>query len=273
MVTENSNPLNFEPFAVSFDPEAFDNLIRNHGIRMEHYRAMRNPVGMVDQFDSRRPNSDHSDASNGFLYSKAGCVIASLLGNTKDVRAAEGGQLSGSTAQCTPLRFYVDSDEQVYLHPYDRLYLEDSAVLVSQQELVKVSATGIDRTRFPICRVQDLVDARGVSYKQGKDFSIDGGKIRWLNSPEDNAELNTGTVYAVRYLYRPYWIVERLLHEIRVAQVEDDDTGDRRLIQMPQSAIVVREHVFRGEKNDPEAPTPDSQRQAEAPQYEGFGPR
>ncbi len=260
--------------APGFVIEDFDNAIQAHGVTLAHYRAMRNPVGMVDRFDSRRPDPDHSGSSNGMLYTKAGCLMALFQGNTKDLRAQEGGLLDAATAQLTPHRFYLDGVEQVYLHPMDRLYLEDEAILVTHQQLVETHVTGTDKLRFQAVKVQDLVDASGTRYEPGIDFSLVNGKVVWgSNRPGIIPGTGKGVVYAVRFLYRPYWHVERLMHEVRVVTSENEFTGARTMVRMPQTAVVQREYCFESEAKDDEAKNPESPRQAPGPADGSFGVR
>jgi hypothetical protein len=256
----------------AFDIDAFDDAIEAHGVRFVHYRGMRNPVGMIDKFDSRRPDADHSGASNGLIYTKAGCFSALFTGNSKTLRSMEGGYINAATAQLTPTRKYRNCEDFVYLAPMDRLYLEEETVLVSHQQLVDAHETGVDKLKFPAERVQDIVDATNTRYSSS-DYVLENGQIRWTtqNRPGTNPETGKGKVYAVRYLYRPFWYIDRLIHEVRVSQQENPITGETRAVRMPQSAVVQREYVYESEPQDPEAP--ESPRQQKSPRSGGFGPR
>lgn len=77
-----------------------------------------------------------------------------------------------------------------------------------------------------------------------------------------------GKVCSVRYTYRPYWVVSRLIHEVRVAHVVDMD--GRKVVRMPQNALLQREFFYHASDVDPEIP---SQRQATASKKALFGPR
>lgn len=261
--------------SVAFDTAAFDEQIRAHGVRFVHYRAMRDPVGLIDRYDARRPDDAHAGASNGMLYTQAGCLTALFTGNSKELKALEGGQLSAAYAQITPASTYEGGTERVYLAPLDRLFLEEAGVLVPHQQLVEAHETGDDRLRYPAARVLDLVDARGVRYTPDTDFCLHDGRVVWKTAkrPGVNTETQRGVVYAVRYLYRPHWYVDQLMHEVRVAQVEDPVTGQRGLVQMPQAARIAREFVFQNEDKDPLAPDPGSPRQVMGPRDGGMGPR
>lgn len=265
-------------FQVQFDVDYIDETIKNHGVSLVHYRAMQNPVGMISRYDSRRPDPDLSDASNGLIYTKAGCFTALLIGNSKNTEPSDAGFLDASSAQITPARFYDCAagcePEQIYLLPMDRLYLSEERIVVPQYQMVDASQTGVDRLRFPATKILDLVDARGIRYTPG-DYKLVDGDIHWTgqNRPGTNVTTGTERPYSVRYFYRPYWVVDRLMHEIRVTRSVDPLTGDSAMVQMPQCADVQREYVYRNEKQDPEAPTPDSPRQQESPPSGGFGPR
>lgn len=265
--------------SVAFDVEAFDEAVTAHGVIFEHWRSMRSPLGMIDKFDSRRPDENHGVTggeadSNGQVFTKAGCVSALFTGNSKDLKSYDGGVLNSGVAQITPARFYK-SGTPVYMAPLDRLFIEDCSVLVVHQQLVAAHATGHDRLNFPAVEVQDLVDASGIRYNQGADFDILDGQIVWSGAkrPGTNADTETGRVYAVRYLMRPFWIVDTLMHEVRIAQVENAFTGERKTARMPISARVVREYVFMSEKADPQSSTPNSPRQASGPASGSLGPR
>lgn len=258
--------------SVAFDIDAFDEHIRAHGVAFKHYRAMLNPLGLLAKNDSRRPDPSHGNISNAMVYTCAGVVTALLVSNSKNVQKFEGGLLNAATASLTPARFYDDAGSRVYLSPFDRLYLCDETVLVTRMQLVEAHETGVDRLDFPAVEVLDIMDARGVRYKQETDFCVKDGNIHWCgNQPGINVEAGKGVVYGVRYLYRPHWYVDQLMHEIRVAQYEDPITGERRVEQMPQAAIVKREHVYLDQQNDPEAPA--SPRQAPAPASGSFSAR
>jgi hypothetical protein len=258
--------------SVAFDVDAFDEAIISHGVSFVHWRSMPNPVGLIDKYDARRPDPDHSASSTGRIYTKAGCFQALFTSNSKELRQIDGAALNASTASMTPQRFYTGTDEYVHLTPGDRLYLAEESVMVTAQQLVEASETGIDRLKFPAARVLDIVDATNRRYTAA-EFKVCDGRIEWTSAdrPGINVELGRGRIYAIRYLYRPYWYVERMLHEIRVAQHENEFTGERRTVRMPQAAMIQREYLYEAEQNDPEAaPSP---RQMQAPSDGGFGPR
>lgn len=275
MTPSESYPMQFPPQAVSFDPEAFDDLIRNHGVEVEHLRSMRCPVGMSDPDDiMRRPHQHHQDCSNGFIYTLAGCVKASFLGNAKDSSFTDYGRVDGSTVQMTFARTYEDKPEvRVEMCQYDRIYLKDEAITVVNWHTFAASATGIDRLQFPAVAAFDLVDAHGRRYVDCVDYCIRGGQVHWADGKSPGMDPNTGkgVVCSIRYSYRPFWYVERMIHEVRVAQIEDD-YGNRTLERMHQQAALKREAWFEKEERDNEA-RDVNKRQKAGPPDGTFGPR
>jgi hypothetical protein len=272
----DSYPMVFPAQAVSFDPEAFDGLIRNQGVQMLHFRSMRCPVGMTDPDDvMRRPHEHHADCSNGFIYTASGTITASFLGNGKDSHFNDYGRVDGSSAQITFPRTYDDKPTtRVEMCQFDRLYLKEESITVVNWHTYAAHVTGIDRLQFPVVHVFDLMDAHGKRYTQGLDFEVRGGQIHWLDGvgPGIDPVTKKGVVCSARYSYRPFWYIERMLHEVRVAQVEDE-WGNRSLERMNQQAAVKREVWFEKEQRDAEAPTPNSPRQKPEPASGTFGPR
>lgn len=261
--------------AVSFDVEAFDDLIQSQGVKLIHFRAMRCPVGLVDRYDNRRPEHDHSGCSNGFIYTKAGELTASFMGSGASVETLDTATVDGSSVQVTCQRFYDGTEEPVHIAPFDRLYLAEEGIVVPTWQLFESHITGKEKLQFPVNYVQDLMDNEGKRYIEGTDFKVEGGYIVWTgsNRPRFDAVRQKGAICAIRYLYRPYYYVQRLLHQVRVTQAEDKISGERVVQRMPQAMVLVREFVFEKEDKDPQAPESESLRQVPGPRDGSFGPR
>lgn len=262
----------FAPISVSFDADAFDVALREHGVTFVHWRSMQCPVGMIDQFDSRRVHEDHAGCSNGHIYTRAGLVTGIFTGNDDKISQNDVGLLDGSTVQVTLPRTYDDSEEEVMVAPFDRFYLMEENVTVPHKQYAEAHVTGTDKLSYPAARVLDLIDAHGKRYGSG-EFSIDShGRIVWIGSgPGFDAAASKGTIYSVRYTYRPYWYCSRVIHQVRIAQIETPLA--REVQRMPQSFVLQREYVFEKEDKDELAPNPDNPRQVKGPRQGIFGPR
>lgn len=279
------------PVDLSIDLPAFDRAIRSQGVRLVHYKAIRCPVGMTDIGDNRRPHPDHSGCSGGFLFHRAGTVTALFIGNSKHKTPTEVGFYDGSTAQVTFPTHYDDSEESVIVAPFDRFYLEEEGIVVPMWQLFLHHESGQDRFKYPVIRVEHLVDSRGEKYQQDQDFVVEEGQIRWLGTRAPVSEIDLGpgagngfgtdrgSVCSIRYLYRPFWYCGQVLHEVRVAQIQDPITGTRTLRKMPQSVMLHREYVALNQQQDLEQvsgstpPDSDFLRQVLGSMNGGFGPR
>lgn len=266
---------------ISFDVDAFDNFIRSQGVLFIHQRGMRCPVGVIDPNDQQRPHPDHSGCQNGFLYTVAGKVTALFAGNSMQASVQDVGVLDAASVSATFPRFYdevtdcCEGPRECLLAPFDRLYLSNENIHVVYWQTFEASITGRDRLQFPAVRVQDLVDSMGIRYRQDIDFSVEEGRIVWLNEnrPGLDPDSGKGRICSVRYEYRPHWYVKALVHDIRVSQSDNPVTGVRTLTRMPQAVQLQREYLFTGSRdNDPEAPHPDSLRQAPGPRDGSFNP-
>lgn len=265
------------PFQVHFGPSDFDDLITGHGVPFVHWRAMRCPVGLKGKHDARRTDECHMGCSNGFIYTKAGDLLCAPSGNNAKMAQYDPGLLTGASISITPPRYYADPEGSpqrlVQLLQFDRLFLNDEAITVPTWETFEAHQTGVDRLRFPVVEVVDLMDNQGKRYILG-DFSVSDGKIAWgQNRPGEDPDTGKGRVCSVRYTYRPYWYVSQLVHEVRVATVDDPLTGQLVTARMPQSAILQREYLFEKEDRDSQAADPNSPRQVPEPYNGGFSAR
>jgi len=282
-----NNPFHLQNIQNSFDPQAFDDDIKGHGVTLVHWKAMYCPIGEVDLDDNRQPN-DHSshECSDGFLYTKAGTVKAILTTGGKTVKYEDVGATDGSTIQATIDRFYSDG-RPFSCTRFDRFFLAETkdgeggncpTIIVETMQKFLFHETQHNRLKFPIVKIDMLADARGVFYQPG-DYTIENGQIVW-GSKNPGTNLDTGpgtqvyrgTVCAVRYWYRPYWFVGAIQHEIRVAQVEEGLNGDRKVTRMPFAVTLHREHVALN-KDQPDDPSKGTPQDVQFPESPGFGPR
>lgn len=246
--------------AVNFDVDAFDDAIRSQGVMMEHWRAMRCPVGIIDRDDTvRRPHEHHEGCSNGFIYTKVGEFQSLFTGNGSSSDSRDQGLAESSTAQITCPRFYAKPEgtspeecrDRILLMPYDRLYYTDASFVVPNWELIEAHPTGRDRLSFPAERVDMVVDNTGKRYSSS-DFTVENGWLVWKgsNQPGLDPETGKGRIYTAWYVYRPFWYVQKLNHEIRVAAIDDPLEG-RITERMPQGATIQREYVYLNQERDP----------------------
>jgi hypothetical protein len=265
-------------YAQSFDKEAFDQLIQSQGVYVTHYRALPDPSGMASIGDTHAVQSKR-DSSDSFLYKEAGDMHIWFSANTSDWEIEVEGLTKHDAAVVSFPMVYDDGEhkgEDVIVSDYDRFYLKDIEVRVVAKQYVEASSTGVDKLQYPAVFVEELVDADKKEYRAGVNFEItDEGFIRWISQdrPGWNEKTLRGTVYAIRYRYTPYFVVAKMMHEIRVSQITNPETFERHLERMPFQALLYRENVLSDQNNDPMRTRAD-QRFQNAPPVSGVtGPK
>jgi hypothetical protein len=279
MSTPHPEPVNSHPIlipdgsAVSFNPQAFEDFISSQGILLEHWAGQRCPVGLVDQDDmTRRPHEDHEGCSNGFIYTLQGDVVCLFVSNALKNQASDTGRMDEAGAQVTLPTYYTSTpcgtaNKPVMVAPFDRFYLkEDAGLEVVHWQLHRAHETGDERLNFPVKQMGEIIDSRGKRYDSSTYVITKDGHVRWIkNGPEP------GLVLSLRYQYRAYWFVQKLIHEIRVSQVEDG-LGNRVVRRSPQTAVLQREYVFMNQGSELTKDASNA-RQPRSPQNGSFGPR
>lgn len=252
-------PISFPKHDIpTFDKQAFEDTIRDHGVPLLHYRAFRCPVGMVDQFGTLKGHEDHSGCSNGFVYRMAGEFTGVFSSNSTGNRMLDVGLFTGSSIKLEVPTTYDQSVTPIRLKIADRIYMKDVAGAVVNEQLFTASQTGQDKMRFPVLTVEHVMDSAGQEYASA-DFEIRAGRLVWTGTRRPLP----GAVCSIRYTYQPYWYVKQLIHEMRIAQVLDPYTHERRVERMPWYVLCAREIVFENETKDELAPP--SPRQPDLP--------
>lgn len=266
---ETVYPIGMGNETVEFDASAFDNAIKNKGVKMVHYKAIRSPVGLANVNDIRRPDQDHVAASHGWVYRSAGEVYGFATGNGKNSRIMDIGDIEGSTVRVSFPRFYEDG-KPMRVAIFDRFYYAEDATVsvVPHFQFFEAHESGIDRLAYKVEEVEMLMDSRGEEYGDEHFYVDRNGQIVWRG----NTRPTPGSVCSIRYLFRPYWYVMSIEHEVRLA-AQRTEGGDKTISRMPQFVVLQRERIFENEKRDKYSDTPGSLRQAKAPADGSFGPR
>jgi hypothetical protein len=246
------------PFQVSFDLGKQDAFVTSLGVDFVHYKAMPSPIGMNDRGDYRRSDGELDViSSNGMIYTKSGCFTATMVDNSKSQKRSDGGVLDYSTSRLIMPRFYNKAEEvangdRIYLAPGDRVYLADKDAddLVPNYQRMEYKESEENRPMFPIVKIETVVDSRGISYKEGQDFEVCEGNIKWVaggNNPGINPETSTGRVYSIRYLYKAFWYIIAIPKEVRLTNITE---GDKRVPErMAYHAVVQREYIYQNQVN------------------------
>ena len=248
---------------VSFTPGAHDFMIRSHGIRLVHLRAIPDPRGMTSKGDNHAVGGGGQRSQDGFIYKEVGILRAFFSNNSDNVTQESVGQMVGAAAYLTLPEFYESESgdslkDPVLVHPYDKFYLKDIETRVVTHEFVEANSIGIDRLAYPATCVEHLIDSDGIEYCEGIHFKItngngeEGGNIEWISQkrPGWNVHIGKGKIYSIRYRYTPFFIVNRIIHEIRVAHITDLANNNREVRRMPYEVQILREFVFKDRNRD-----------------------
>jgi hypothetical protein len=150
---------------------------------------------------------------------------------------------------------------RMYFTPGDRLYHGDKQAndLVINKELMQYSFDSINVPMFPIVQMDaPIIDSRGILYTQGRDYDIScDGNIVWKvggANPGIDPDTGAGRTYSIRYLYRAFYYVSRILREVRITDVT---VGNVRQSERAAYFIeIVREYIFRNINNGNETNQP-----------------
>jgi len=272
----NQLNINQAEYQISFDKNAFTEFVKGQGVRVTHFRAIPDPRGMTSRGDTHAVTATRK-SSDGFIYKKSGVAHVLFSNNTANWDSStDTSVVQHAMAVMTLPEKYEDRDEPFMVMPFDRFFIEDIECRVLNMQFIEANVNGIDRLQFPATCVEHLVDADGVEYCEGKDFEITvDGDIKWLtqNRPGWNIEFGRGKVYSIRYRYRPFFIVAKLLHEVRISQVTDPATFQRSVERMPYQCLIIREYIFEDISNDPTSNIVDHRYQLAPPASGALGPK
>jgi len=257
---------------ISFDADRFDQLTRSHAVTCEVFSAMLCPLEVNDPQDVR--NHEHPGCQGGFIYTCEGEVEVSFTSNNSRANFTGMGMQDDSTVYATFPRYYdTPEGKPVLIGQYYRLFIKNCPVVITNSEKIEHHQSGIDRASYPLVAVQRIIDSRGKEYKEGKDFEVHQGNLKWYpnRSPGYNVDLNKGVVFSIHYTYKPYYYVSHMPHEIRVAKDIDPLSGEVKLERMPYQVGLQREWTFDNQSRDGDGKlTP---RINPLPRSGGFGPR
>lgn len=243
----------------SFDLNRMDDFVAGLGVEFLHYKSMPSPVGKKDRGDYRRSDGVDTITSNGMIYKCCGQFRATMTDNSRDRKRGGAGTMDPSESLLVMPRFYnknnpdgsiiIAGGERIYLAPGDRLYVADPTidVLVSNPQEVDYEP-GIDNVpMFPIVKMElPIIDSQNIEYIDGVDFHITAnGNICWIaggRNPGIDPTTGKGRVYSVRYLYRAYWYVAKLIKEVRITNITENN--ERVPERAAYHSLIQREYVY-----------------------------
>lgn len=235
---------------VQLDPVAFDEMVKNRGIRWCHQKSAICPN--VDNIDNQQHDPNCRECENGHIYFGDVLVSGILSNNTLQRMYEVQGAWDVGEAVVT-FSAYQDSKDgtpgagdPIDVQHFDRLTAVDHEF--RWQELIEFNPLGIQRTRYPILAIE-LLRTKDQIFQIDRDFVITSDKrLKWTKNgrrPKYDQSVSKGEPVSIVYAARPVFIVVQLLHEIRATRADNPMTGATTATRLPQQVLIRRDYLFR----------------------------
>lgn len=239
----HDNPYDIKFKAVDLNPDKFNALANQYGVRVLHEKATICP-DLQGAVGSQVHNPNCKLCEGSFYYSDPKIFVGFFSTNEMVRNYFRGGFWEiGSALLTAPSYYEGNTDDQVYICHFDKFTLLDFEDRFYQALNKSISDT--DRLRYKAIRILELRTVE-KSFEQDKHFKIDeNGDIRWLSDDRPQFDLITqiGEVMSVSYLYRPVYKVVTMLHEGRYSQVSFK-LPRRVPTRYPQQMLIKKEFMM-----------------------------
>jgi hypothetical protein len=220
---------------VDLNPEAFDRLLKQKGIRVKVYRSMFCPN--VKSIDGGEHNIDcEMCMGSGYIDMRPIETLAFIQNQTTEgMQQPEGWYDSNSVYMSFPRGIELQYFTLVEICDFTDIFYQRVVRTIGQ----------IDRLKYRAQRVNVLLDQNGVEYFQGTDFKLnDVGDIVW-KSGKGPAE---DVIYSVHYEYPPRFRAITAMKVNRFTQYKQE--GQIQHIKMPEHWMLSKEYlVLRRDKD------------------------
>lgn len=227
------NPVTHDDLApqsrVDLDPKAFDDLIKQKGVRLKVFRSLYCPN--VKSIDGGEHNVD-CDMCNGSGYldvrpiKTLGFIANQSLDKERDV----AGDVDGNSVMIT----LPTGIEMQYFTLIELLDFTD----IYYQRVVR-STTNIDNLKYFGQRVNVIVDSNGIEYFPQTDFCLFQGNIKWATGKGPAQDV----IYSIHYEANVQFRAVKAIHVNRFSQVKSPE-GILHL-KFPENWLCVKEFLIR----------------------------
>lgn len=224
---------------VAHNLQAYEALIRSHGMRMVHSR----PLPCPNRKDLYTGDHDPSCplCHNGYLYYGQREFVGAFEGNSNSRQFGANGTWDLDQASIVIPTVYSDGTT-MDVQFFDQVIIPD--VTVRYYQLVEHSQTGIDRLHFPAKTIDKVVGADGTEYFPGVDVIVnENGRLQWINSnrPGYDMSIDRGGIYSVNYYCVPVFTIISLPHQLRITQTIKDGIAVQE--RFPQMAVCRKDFL------------------------------
>jgi hypothetical protein len=225
--------------------DAFDQQLRNRGVRFIHKRAM--PCPNINNIDDHAHDLQcpHCDGSGIYRYTERE-IVGIFQGNQLERLFEQQGVWERGSAMVTFPTVYTEGD-QADFNTFDHLVMPDFEARTWQT--FEFVPGGPQKLRYPITGIDQMTTMDGEQVRileLGVDFNINAdGNIEWIagqEPPYDNIN-DRGAVISVSYFINPVYSVLQSMRELRVTQELVD--GQKVARRLPQEVLVRRDFLVR----------------------------
>lgn len=237
---------------------SFDQLLKNRGIRFIHRFAT--PCPNLAGLDDRGHDPNCTICEDGMLYYAEREIFGVFYGNALDRLYEIQGEWEVGQAVITFPTEYADG-AQADFNSYDQLIAEDFLMRLWELKEYQPTDNNEQRLRYPIDSIDyiakiDRATDTVIEFTENVDFTISNGNIKWIKGREPNYTVDQhtgdtkGDLLTYSFYAKPRFIVQHLMHELRVTQ-EMDENGQKIAKRLPQQVLVKKDFLVRPqEKRD-----------------------
>lgn len=223
------------PKRVDLNPDDFDNLLKEKGVRVKVYRTMFCPN--VKSIDGGEHNIDCTACNgSGFLDARPIQTVAFIQNQSHEKLPFVEGMADGNSVAATfPIGIELQYFTLVELVDFTEIYYQR----VQRQD------GDLDVLKYRACRINLVIDANGKEYFQGNDFMLDeNGSIRW----KPNKGPNPRDIYSIHYEAAVQFRAVSAMHSNRFTQIADKE-GIKQL-KMPEQWLLQKEFLVKRKDKD-----------------------
>lgn len=221
---------------VELDPNKFEALVENQGVRVNLYTTLLCP-------NVKKPDSNEHEIGCPLCYGSAFIDVNPVETMTylSNQRLLKRFEQQGVFDEATTEASFLPG---VNLQYFARIDLIDFASIYYQ--IIQKQEGSIDRLKYQAYSVNYLIDKNGVTYTENTDFEVtsDTGDIKWLKQGP-----SIGTMYSVHYNYPIVFRAVNALHVNRFGQ-NSFKKPNRVNVELPEQWIIKRDYLITKEDVD-----------------------
>lgn len=224
--------------AGAFSETVHDNLVRNTGFPVIHYRYAFSSDRAAVEGGTGLKSATAKDSFDYYDPRKVFITVQNF--SWSDTYMMQGIYNSHEIGSVNFTSVYEETGERVFLRENDVLVAEPDITVLTQQ---RIEYNGRDclKLAFPVFSVDYLKGSSGTRFYENTDFQICNGSIEWLAGGAKPFFTNgRGEALSAVYWTKPYYQVIATPRPFRIAYTNKDGNPNlpRNLTYLPGSAVV-----------------------------------